>query len=1328
MNNSQLQINGDQSGANYNDYIAVDVAPSGSLYAVLNGEANIYGAGQITSIQINPGGGANTVRINNVPSICPTTVTGDGANYVTIGNSFDGVQGINSGVNVYNGYPTPSSTGHTNLTVDDSADTSGQSATLSDQPYGVGSYQVGSLVGLAPAPINWFDNSSGTYTGGVSFLAIYGGSGGNTFTVTNTGKLYSGTYLNSGQGTNTVNVEGTAGSLDVDGGSGVQDVYVGSKGSALGGTLANLHGSVNVHNSYNPYAANPKTGYSYLYVDDGGNQSSPNMNLNFDSLTSSDMPSSLQWVGYKVGVGGVIALYVYGPKGNYPFTPTYNVYSTGSGSTSYSTFLYTGTGGAAVNVYSTLGLLAIANQGGTDYVTVGSDGSNSDSTMASIKGAVDVGGVGASLLYLFDWADTTGRTVYMYDGEVTGLAPANIVWIDNSPGTNTGGVYYLEVHGGSGGNTFNVENTSPFNAYTFLGTGTGSDQVNVYATKGTLYDYNPGGYVGVIIGAGNIMSGINGIVHVYGPASINLALSDSSDTTGRTAYLYDGEVTGLSPAAIYYTPTSSVSGGVYYLQVGGGSGGNTFYVENTSNLYEYTLLSPGTGNDSVYVYNTQSPLAPLYIDNPKGSDSVDVGAGNMSSINGLVNISNTFGSGSTALLLDDSSDSTTRTVTMGPGSLNKGVYVTGMGNAAPVGYNVGVTSVTVDGGSGNNIWNVNKTLAGTATTINAGTGNNTFNVGSGGVGNLAGLLTVNGGGGNNTLEGPPASTAFHISGHNAGSLASAFAGVTFAGVQNLIGDSPPGPFNDGFIFADGASVDGNISDSGNSANTLDFSAYTTPVTVDLSAGTATGVGGSVSNIRTLIGGQSDDSLTGNAAGNTIFLAGPGNDTIIGAGGTNTLVGTNAASTWNITAQNSGTLTFAAGTTTFSGVQNLTGGSAADDFVFADGAGVDGNINGGGGSDTLDYSAYSTPVTVNLATATATGVGGVAFNVRNFVGSAAGGSTLIGPNADTTWNLSGTGTGSMFGGLVIFSNFSNLTGGSGNDTFTFANGAGIDGNLDGGGGSNTLNESAYTTAVAVDLAGLTASGVGGNIANVQTFAGGSGSNTLSGPNTATTWTLSGSNAGTLTGGFSFSAFASLTGGAGDNTFVFAAGATLSGTLTGGGGTNSLDYSAYTTSVIVDLQTNVATGVGSLAGTFVNVHGGNSSGAGLYNLLIGNGGNTLTGGTGRRNILVAGGSASTLIGGSGDDLLIGGSTSYDTESGLSNWQAIAAYWAGTDSFDTRVSNLESGTGVPLLDATIVTGNGGGNTLSSTFNELALLYTDGGDTIAGFNANSPQYPITP
>ncbi len=274
-------------------------------------------------------------------------------------------------------------------------------------------------------------------------------------------------------------------------------------------------------------------------------------------------------------------------------------------------------------------------------------------------------------------------------------------------------------------------------------------------------------------------------------------------------------------------------------------------------------------------------------------------------------------------------------------------------------------------------------------------------------------------------------------------------------------------------------------------------------------------------------------------------------------------------------------------------------------------------------------------------------------------------------------------------------------------------------LDGGGNgvldvNDTANATGRTftlTDTTLDWGGptLTYTGLAG-----LTVEGGSGGNTFTIASTSATAT------------------ATLVGGSGGDTFQFTDGASLGGSIIGGGAA-TLDYSAYSTSVVVNLQTSLATGVGGTVSGILAVTGGSGTpaGAGVYNLLIGSGGNVLTGGFGRRNILVAGASASTLNAGDGEDLLIAGSTAYDTEAGLASWLTIAAYWAGTDGntddYATRVANLMSGNGVPLLDATTVLGNGGGNVLNGN-GALALLYSDGADSIAGFDPDSQQVLITP
>ena len=157
---------------------------------------------------------------------------------------------------------------------------------------------------------------------------------------------------------------------------------------------------------------------------------------------------------------------------------------------------------------------------------------------------------------------------------------------------------------------------------------------------------------------------------------------------------------------------------------------------------------------------------------------------------------------------------------------------------------------------------------------------------------------------------------------------------------------------------------------------------------------------------------------------------------------------------------------------FTNVQNPTGGSGADTFTFGDGTGVTGVINGGGGTNTLDYSFYRTGVTVNLPTRTATGTG-VVLNIRNVTGSPANDS-ITGDFASNV--LSGDG------GTDV------LNGGSGADTFILAATQGTATRVTGFGTADTLQ--------------------GANIANI--------------------WTITGANAGNVNG-MDFTAIARLTGG-------------------------------------------------------------------------------------------------------------------------------------------------------------------------------------------------------
>jgi hypothetical protein len=195
----------------------------------------------------------------------------------------------------------------------------------------------------------------------------------------------------------------------------------------------------------------------------------------------------------------------------------------------------------------------------------------------------------------------------------------------------------------------------------------------------------------------------------------------------------------------------------------------------------------------------------------------------------------------------------------------------------------------------------------------------------------------------------------------------------------------------------------------------------------------------------------------------------------------------------------------------------------------------------------------------------------------------------------------------------------------------------------------------------------------------TVTGGTGNNTLQGPNTANTWQVTGANAGTLDGTVAFTGMESLIGGSAGNTFQFHTGGSLAGTINGGGGTNTLDYSAYQGDILVDLLLNNANLVGQGVSNMANVIGsqGNS-------LIVGDANTTsLVGGTGR-NVLIGGGGTETITGGGGFNLLIGGKTVYDSgANALAALQALQQYWDNprATTLDSLVTPLKSKKGVTV-----------------------------------------------
>ncbi|HZZ26802.1 MAG TPA: calcium-binding protein, partial [Pirellulales bacterium] len=350
--------------------------------------------------------------------------------------------------------------------------------------------------------------------------------------------------------------------------------------------------------------------------------------------------------------------------------------------------------------------------------------------------------------------------------------------------------------------------------------------------------------------------------------------------------------------------------------------------------------------------------------------------------------------------------------------------------------------------------------------------------------------------------------------------------------------------------------------------------------------------------------------------------------------------------------------------------------------------------------------------------------------------------------------------------LSFSSIGSLTGGSGADTFVFANGAAVTGTIDGGTGTDVLKYSLYSSAITVDLTANTATGTGG-IANLEGVIGSSSSNTsdtLIGPNLVNPvqgniWTITGSNAGTVNS-FTFSGIENLTGGPQVDSFVIPNGQKFNGKIDGGDTTefNTLDFSAYTTAVNVDLTagtaTNISGGISNITdvlggsgndtlkggqnpkGSFLSGNGGDDTitGTGGGDILVGGSGNdTITGGDGR-DLIMGGDGQDTLSGGGGEDIIINGTTSFDTDSDTQN--AILDFWKSTSlDFAFRVSQLRAGGAMsdnitlPALDSTNIFDDGfsdtltGGTTVTPTDDNLdwffAKLSSPAVDTITDLSS---------
>ncbi len=434
-------------------------------------------------------------------------------------------------------------------------------------------------------------------------------------------------------------------------------------------------------------------------------------------------------------------------------------------------------------------------------------------------------------------------------------------------------------------------------------------------------------------------------------------------------------------------------------------------------------------------------------------------------------------------------------------------------------------------------------------------------------------------------------------GTNASIALTAGTGLTVAGALNT-GGGPGTTIGLNFGQAGGASTldlgsAGNLTANaisatgGGGADTLVFTsnAATTTLANALLTSGATSIALASIETATLSGGPGANTIDASAwtGGRTATIRpGGGADSITGNGTGTTLVGTNAGSTYNVTGPDGGNVD---ATATFIAVGNLTGGSGADAFNFtAATSALSGNLVGGGGSNSLSLAGLGAAIAIRIdqQAGTATGIGGTFANINAVTGNGAN-TTLVGTTAGQAYTITGANAGTA--GTLAFSGVGSLIAGAGDDSFSFTtSGGSLAGTLDGGGGTNTLDLGGLGsgTTIAIDQQAGTATGIGGTFSGIGTINGNGANTTITGLAAGQTFRISDADAGSA-GTLGFTNVGSLTGGAGNDNFVFGPNGGLSGSLAGGGGNNTLDLGARNGTLTVNLQAGMATPIaGTIAG--------------------------------------------------------------------------------------------------------------------------------------------------
>ncbi|MCF6261461.1 MAG: hypothetical protein L3J98_15080, partial [Gammaproteobacteria bacterium] len=483
----------------------------------------------------------------------------------------------------------------------------------------------------------------------------------------------------------------------------------------------------------------------------------------------------------------------------------------------------------------------------------------------------------------------------------------------------------------------------------------------------------------------------------------------------------------------------------------------------------------------------------------------------------------------------------------------------------------------VTGGEGVDTFTITADITGV---LNGNAGNDIFNMDA----TTLAITDLNGGADSDTLNGNDSANIWTINAANSGSLVNDGQTTTFSGMENLTG----GTDTDDFTVT-GSADSVNAGDGINTVTVNNGGSVTGAITTGAGndtivlADTGTGSVGSINSGN----GTNDVTVNGGGSVTGTIITGTDNDTITIAGIVTSIDAGDGINGIDV----SGTATTittgsAVDTINISGSATSIATDAGNDGITISGT-VSGVIDGGGAADTLTITRTGNQV-VQLG---GTHTGTEDFTVNNVetidATNSATGNTLRAANGSNIWEVSAANSGEVTG--VTFSNFANLSGGTGNDTFT------IDAALS---SITTGNGSNSTNIVTINNGGIVSGAITGGDGrdNITVNTGGSTGSISTAENQDTIWIAStvvttgplsgGSETDTLTVNTSGNIWAltNATDGTVTNngvTIDFSGFESLNSAL---GSTDTLDYSLVTDDINIDL--NSLTGFDSIIGNYTN----------------------------------------------------------------------------------------------------------------------------------------------